>query len=191
MAYKDLRKFITRLEREGELRRIAAPVDVDLEITEITDRVSKGGGPALYFERPRSARDGRSYAIPLLINTLGSKKRLELALEVNSIEDVARRIESLLEMKPPEGLIDKVRLLPKLAELGSFFPKAVKDGPVKEVVERDNLSLAQFPIMTCWPQDAGRFITFPMVITRSPRTGRRNVGCYRMQVYDERGGATN
>src|SRR5205823_2152199 len=186
MAYKDLRKFITRLEREGELRRIAAPVDVDLEITEITDRVSKGGGPALYFERPRSARDGRSYAVPLLINTLGSKKRLELALEVSSIEDVARRIEGLLEMKPPEGLIDKVRLLPKLAELGSFFPKAVKDGPVKEVVERDNLSLAQFPIMKCWPQDAGRFITFPMVITRSPRTGRRNVGCYRLQVYDER-----
>src|SRR5438876_5519146 len=186
MAYKDLREFITRLEREGELKRIAAPVDVDLEITEITNRVSKGGGPALYFERPRSARDGRSYAIPLLINTLGSKKRLELALEVSSIEDVARRIEGLLEMKPPEGLIDKVRLLPKLAELGSFFPKTVKDGPVKEVVERDNLSLAQFPIMTCWPQDAGRFITFPMVITRSPRTGRRNVGCYRMQVYDER-----
>jgi len=186
MAYKDLREFITRLEREGELKRIAAPVDVDLEITEITDRVSKGGGPALYFERPRSARDGRSYAIPLLINTLGSKKRLELALEVNSIEDVARRIEGLLEMKPPEGLIEKVRLLPKLAELGSFFPKTVKDGPVKEVAERDNLSLAQFPIMKCWPQDAGRFITFPMVITRSPRTGRRNVGCYRMQVYDER-----
>ena len=186
MAYKDLREFITRLEREGELKRIAAPVDVDLEITEITDRVSKGGGPALYFERPRSARDGRSYAIPLLINTLGSKKRLELALEVNSIEDVARRIEGLLEMKPPEGLIEKVRLLPKLAELGSFFPKTVKDGPVKEVAERDNLSLAQFPIMKCWPQDAGRFITFPMVITRSPRTGRRNVGCYRMHVYDER-----
>src|SRR5438128_1863879 len=161
MAYQDLREFITRLEREGELRRIAAPVDVDLEITEITDRVSKGGGPALYFERPRSARDGRSYAIPLLINALGSKKRLELALEVGSIDDVARRIEALLDMKPPDGLIDKVRLLPKLAEIGSFFPKTVKDGPVKEVAERDNLSLAQFPIMKCWPQDAGRFITFP------------------------------
>src|SRR2546427_7827669 len=186
MAYQDLREFITRLEREGELRRIAAPVDVDLEITEITDRVSKGGGPALYFERPRSARDGRSYAVPLLINALGSKKRLELALEVSSIEDVARRIEGLLEMKPPEGLIEKVRLLPKLAELGSFFPRTVKDGPVKEVAERDNLSLAQFPIMKCWPQDAGRFITFPMVITRSPRTGRRNVGSYRMRAYGER-----
>src|SRR5207244_1213105 len=93
MAYKDLRKFITRLEREGELRRIAAPVDVDLEITEITDRVSKGGGPALYFERPRSARDGRSYAVPLLINALGSKKRLELALKVSSIEHFARRLD--------------------------------------------------------------------------------------------------
>src|SRR5438876_10101117 len=122
MAYKDLREFITRLEREGELKRIAAPVDVDLEITEITDRVSKGGGPALYFERPRSARDGRGYAIPLLITTLGSKKRREPALEASSIEDVARRIEALLEWRPPEGLIDTVRLLPKPAEPGSSFP---------------------------------------------------------------------
>ena len=185
MAYKDLREFIKRLDREGELKRIPVEVDVDLEIAEITDRVSKAGGAALYFEKPRSARDGKSYPIPLLINTLGSRKRLQLALEVNSIEEVARRIEELLEMKPPEGFLDKVKLLPKLAELGSFFPRSVKDGPVKEVVERDHASLAQFPIMKCWPQDAGRFITFPMVITRSPKTGRRNVGCYRMQVYDE------
>jgi len=186
MAYKDLREFITRLEREGELRRISAEVDVDLEITEITDRVSKAGGPALLFENPRSAKDGIAYPMPLLINTLGSKRRMELALEVGSLEDVARRIEALLEMNPPEGLLEKIRLLPKLAELGSFFPKTVKTGPVKEVIERENFSLARFPIMTCWPGDAGRYITFTVVITRSPKTGRRNVGCYRMQVYDER-----
>ena len=189
MAYKDLRDFIARLEREGELKRISVDVDVDLEITEITDRVSKaadGKGPALLFETPRSARDGVSYAMPLVINTLGSKRRTELALEVGSLEEVASRIEALLEMKPPEGFFEKVRMLPKLAELGSFFPKTVKTGPVKEVIERDGFSLARLPIMKCWPQDGGRFITLPMVVTRSPKNGRRNVGCYRMQVYDER-----
>ena len=186
MAYKDLRDFIARLEREGELKRITAEVDVDLEMTEITDRVSKTGGPALLFEKPRSAKDGISYTMPVLINSLGSKKRVELALEVQSLEDIARRIEDLLEMKPPAGFFDKLKMLPKLAEVGSFFPKSVKSGPVKEVIERENISLSRIPIMKCWPQDGGRFITFPMVITRSPKTGRRNVGCYRMQVMDER-----
>jgi 4-hydroxy-3-polyprenylbenzoate decarboxylase len=186
VAYRDLREFLARLEREGELQRLSAEVDVDLEITEITDRVSKAGGPALLFERPRSARDGVSYGLPLLINMLGSRRRLELALEVNSLEEVAQRIEDLLEIKPPEGLLDKVKLLPKLSRINSFFPKNVGRGPVKEVIETDTLSLLRLPIMQCWPEDGGRFITFPMVITRSPKTGRRNVGCYRMQVYDER-----
>jgi len=186
VAYRDLREFLARLEREGELKRLSAEVDVDLEITEITDRVSKAGGPALLFERPRSARDGVSYSLPLLINMLGSRRRLELALEVDSLEEVARRIEDLLEMKPPEGFLDKLNLLPKLSQISSFFPKNVRIGPVKEVIERDTLSLARLPIMQCWPQDGGRFITFPMVITRSPKNGRRNVGCYRLQVYDER-----
>ena len=186
MAYQNLRDFIARLEREGELRRIGEPIDVDLEVTEITDRVSKSGGPALLFEKPRSASDSKSYSMPLLINTLGSKRRLELALDAASIDDVAGRIDELLDVKPPGGLLDKVKMLPKLAELGSFFPKAVRGGPVKEVIKRDELSLASLPIMKCWPGDAGRFITWPMVITRSPKTGRRNVGCYRMQVFDER-----
>ena len=149
MAYKDLRQFIARLEREKELKRIDVEVDVDLEITEITDRVSKSGGPALLFERPRSAREGVVYPVPLLINALGSKKRMELALEVASLEDVAQRIDDLLEMKPPEGFLEKVKLLPKLAELGSFFPRSVKTGAVKEVIERDDFSLARFPIMKC------------------------------------------
>jgi len=186
MAYQDLREFIKRLERENELKRITPEVDVDLEITEITDRVSKAGGPALLFQNPRSSRDGVVYEIPLLINSLGSRKRIELGLEVGRLEEIAGRIEDLLDMKPPEGLLDKVKMLPKLAELGSFVPKMVKDGPVKEVISQDGLSLAGLPIMKCWPHDGGRFITLPMVITRSPKTGRRNVGCYRMQVYDER-----
>jgi 4-hydroxy-3-polyprenylbenzoate decarboxylase len=186
VAFRDLREFIARLDQEGELKRIAVDVDVDLEITEVTDRVSKAQGPALLFENPHSRRDKIGYSVPLLINMLGTRKRLELALDVASIEDVARRIEDLLEMRPPEGLFDKVRMLPKLAELGSFFPRTVKTGPVKEIIEREKISLASLPIMKCWPQDGGRFITFPMVITRSPKNGRRNVGCYRMQVYDER-----
>lgn len=186
MAYPNLRDFIARLEREGELKRIDVEVDVDLEMTEITDRVSKAGGPALLFQKPRSAKDDASYSMPVLINAFGSKRRIELALEVASLEDIARRIEDLLEMKPPEGLFDKLKMLPKLAEVGSFFPKTVKTGPVKEVVERENISLGRIPIMQCWPQDGGRFITFPLVITRSPKTGRRNVGCYRMQVFDDR-----
>jgi len=186
VAYASLREFIARLEREGELKRIAIPVDVDLEIAEVTDRVSKAGGPALLFEHPRSAKDRVDYSMPLLINMFGSKRRMELALAVESLEDVAHRIEELISMKPPEGFLDKVRLLPMLAEIGAFFPKTVKSGPAREVVEREDFSLARFPIMKCWPQDGGRFITFPLVITRSPKTGRRNVGCYRMQVYDQR-----
>lgn len=185
MAYKDLRDFIARLERAKELKRIRIPVDVDLEITEITDRVSKTGGPALFFERPCSAADKIEYRMPLLINALGSRKRMELALEVSDLEDVARRIREFIEIRPPGGLVDKLKLLPHLAELGSFFPKTVKNGPVKEIIHREEVSLAEFPVMKCWPQDAGRFITLPMVITRSPRNGRRNVGCYRMQLFDE------
>jgi 4-hydroxy-3-polyprenylbenzoate decarboxylase len=186
VAYKDLHEFVTRLERAGELKRIPIEADVDLEITEITDRVSKAGGPALLFEKPCSAKNEVEYSMPLLINMLGSKRRMELALEVNSLEEVARRIEDLLEMKAPEGLLDKMRMLPKLSELGSFFPKTVKSGCGQEIVETENASLASLPIMKCWPQDGGRFITFPLVVTKSPKNGRRNVGCYRMQVYDPR-----
>lgn len=186
MAFKNLREFISRLERENELKRITEPVDVDLEITEVTDRVSKAGGLALLFEKPRSAHDNTNFAVPLLINSLGSKRRVELGLEVNSLDDVAHRIEALLEMKPPEGLLGKMKMLPKLAEMGAFLPKEVKDGPVKEVIEKEGFSLAGLPVMKCWPGDGGRFITLPMVITRSPKNGRRNVGCYRMQVFDDR-----
>src|SRR5487761_608592 len=167
MAYKNLREFIARLEREGELKRISIPVDVDLEIAEITDRVSKSAGPALLFEKPRSGRENKSYSSPVLTNAFGTPKRLELALEASSVEAVARRIEDLLEIKPPEGLLDKVKMLPRLMEFGSFLPKTVKDGPVKEVILKQGFSLSEFPIVQCWPQD-----------------GRRNVGCYRMQVFD-------
>ncbi|MGB8851492.1 MAG: UbiD family decarboxylase, partial [Candidatus Acidiferrales bacterium] len=180
MAYRDLRDFISRLDKEGELRRISVEVDPVLEITEITDRVSKANGPALLFERPKGSK------FPLLINSVGSARRMNLALEVNDLDDVAERIRSFLNLQSPQGLFDKLRMLPKLAELGSFFPKSVKSGPCKEVIKKNGFSLFDFPILKCWPQDGGRFITWPMVITKNPETGKRNVGCYRMQVFDER-----
>ncbi len=178
VAYKDLREFVKRLEKSGELKRISAEVDPVLEITEITHRVTRAGGPALLFEHPKGSQT------PLLINALGSERRIQLALEIDSFEEVAERIRGFLDVQAPQGLLDKIKMLPKLAELGSFFPKTVKTGPCKEVVRREGFSLLEFPILQCWPQDAGRFITWPLVITRNPETGKRNVGVYRMQVYD-------
>lgn len=180
MAYRDLRDFLSRLEREGELHRITVEVDPVLEITEITDRVTKAGGPALLFEHPKGSR------IPVVINLLGSHRRTNLALEVSDIEEVAQRVRSFLDVQTPQGFLDKVKMLPKLAELGSFFPKTVRSGPCKEVIRKEDFSLSDFPILKCWPQDGGRYITWPMVITRNPETGKRNVGCYRMQVLDDR-----
>src|SRR5882724_10662075 len=117
LAYRDLREFIAKLEKEGELRRIAAEVDPVLEITEITHRVTRAGGPALLFERPKGSR------VPLLINMLGSEKRILMALEVERLEEIADRIRSFIDMQVPQGLLDKLKMLPKLAELGAFFPK--------------------------------------------------------------------
>jgi len=180
VAYRDLREFVKKLEKEGELKRISAEVDPVLEITEITDRVTKSGGPALLFEKPKGSRH------PLLINSLGSHRRVELALEVDDLGEVAARIRSYLDFQSPQGLLDKLKMLPKLAELGAFFPKTVKQGPCKEVIRREDFALSEFPILQCWPEDGGRYITWPLVITRNPDTGKRNVGVYRMQVYDDR-----
>lgn len=181
MAYSNLRDFIAALERAGELKRIAAPVDPILEIAEVTDRVSKRGGPALLFENPRG------YAgKPLLINQFGSRRRMQLALEVGHADEVAARIRKFLDLKPAPGLLDKLKMLPLLAEVGAFFPRTVKNGPAREVVRRDDFSVLEFPILQCWPEDGGRYITLPCVFTRDPRSGRRNVGMYRLQVFDGR-----
>jgi len=186
-AYEDLREWIAALEKAGELKRISAEVDPVLEITEITDRVSKGaarkygrpGGPALLFENVRGAA-----GIPVLINQFGSERRMQMALGVEQLDEVAERIRHLLNMKSPEGFLEKIKMLPTLAEMGKFFPKVVKTGPCKEVIKKEDFSLLDFPVLQCWPQDAGRFITLPCVITRDPKTGKRNVGMYRMQIYD-------
>jgi len=178
MPWTDLREFVKALEKDGELRRISLEVDPVLEITEFADRAVKGGGPALLFEKPNGS------SIPVLITAFASLRRMEIALDVASVQEVADRISEFLQMRMPEGLMGKLKMLPKLAEMGSFFPKMVSSGPCKEVIQRDGFSLAELPILQCWPQDGGRFITLPMVFTRNPETGKRNCGCYRMQVYD-------
>ncbi|HXR98661.1 MAG TPA: UbiD family decarboxylase [Terriglobales bacterium] len=179
MAFADLREFVAALERAGELKRISADVSPILEIPEVTDRVSKRGGPALLFENPTGYR-----ARPLLINQFGSRRRMALALGVDHVDEIAARIRALLEMKPPQGMIDKLKLLPMLAEFGAFFPRTVKSGACQEVIVRENFSVLDFPVLQCWPEDGGRYITFPLVFTRHPTTGRRNVGMYRLQVFD-------
>ncbi len=188
MAYDDLRDWIKALDRAGELKRIRTEADPILEIAEITDRVSKNrdekgtvGGKALLFENLKGYPGSR-----LLINQFGSARRMRLALEVDALDEIAERIRGFMDVKSPQGFLDKVKMLPMLAEMGKFFPKAVATGPCKEVIKRDNFSLLDFPILQCWPKDGGRFITLPCVITRDPKTGKRNVGMYRMQVYDER-----
>src|SRR5437763_177555 len=185
MAYRDLRDWITAVDRAGELRRVRAEVDPILEITEITDRVSKSGrgtakagGPALLFENVKGHA-----GVPLLINQFGSARRMQMSLEVDSLDEVAARIHQFMDVKSPQGLLDKIKMLPMLADLGKFFPKQVATGPCKEVIKKENFSLLDFPVLQCWPQDAGRFITLPCVITRDAKTGKRNVGMYRMQVY--------
>jgi 4-hydroxy-3-polyprenylbenzoate decarboxylase len=180
MAYRDLRDFIRALEEQGELKRIALPVDPVLEITEFADRAVKGGGPALLFENPKGS------STPVLINAFASMRRMQIALEVEAIDEVAARIVEFLEMKMPEGLIGKLKMLPKLAEMGAFFPKIVSKGACQEVVKREGFSLFDYPVLQCWPDDGGRFITLPLVFSRNPDSGKRNCGMYRMQIFDER-----
>ena len=180
MAYRDLRAFVRALEDNGELKRIPFEVDPVLEIAEFADRSVKGGGPALLFEKPKG------HDIPVLINAFASMRRMELALEVASVEEVAARIVELLEMRAPEGLMGKLKMLPKLAEMGSFFPRTVSSGACQEVVRSEGFSLRELPVLQCWPEDGGRFITLPLVFSRNPDTGKRNCGMYRMQVFDER-----
>ena len=181
MPAKDLRDWVALLEREGELVRVSAEVDPDLEITEIVDRTVKAGGPALLFEHPKGSEH------PLLINQFGSERRMCLAFGVERLDEVARRVADVLEMQPPSGLVEKVRGLQKLKSIADARPKTVGRGPCQEIVLRgDEVDLGLLPIQRCWPGDPAPFITLPAVITHDPRTGGRNVGMYRMQVVDRR-----
>jgi 4-hydroxy-3-polyprenylbenzoate decarboxylase len=179
--YSSLTEFVEFLEKKGQLIRIAEEVDPVLEVTAIADKVSKSphGGKALLFEKPKGS------SFPLLINAFGSYQRMSWALGVENLEEHAAAIKELLELKPPKGFVDKLKFLPKLIDIAKFPPVEVSKGSCQEVVE-NNPDLNTLPILKCWPQDGGRFITFPLVYTQDPETGIRNIGMYRMQVYDDK-----
>jgi 4-hydroxy-3-polyprenylbenzoate decarboxylase len=181
MAYESLLAFARKLEQAGELRRVPVEVDPVLEITEIADREMKspGGGKALLFEKCHGAN------FPLLINSYGSVKRMATALGVADVEEIARELEGILKAKPPTSFKEAIALLGTAMELRHAKPKSVSSGACQQVAQKSP-DLRVLPIQKCWPEDAGRFITLPLVITRDPDTGARNVGCYRMQVIDER-----
>jgi 4-hydroxy-3-polyprenylbenzoate decarboxylase len=211
MAFRSFQHFVEELERAGELLRINEPVDTELVIAEWANREMKspGGGKALLFEKPTI--DGRTSAFPLAINTMGSRKRIAMALGSNDVGDLAQEIQLILKAKPPTDLREGFALLKQGIHLLHARPKSVKEGACQEVVHRfaehpasnfgrltsneeanqtSNLrsqtSLRDLPILKCWPKDGGRFITFPNVHTRDPESGARNVGMYRMQVFDAR-----
>ncbi len=183
VAFTDLREFIAHLDKHGQVMRVAAPVSRDLEIAEITDRVSKGPpdrNVALLFESVRG------FGMPVLINAFGAPGRMAAALGVERLDDLAGRVAKLLDLKMPGSFFDKLRKVGDLFDLAKAGPKHVRSAPCQEVVESDHPSLAALPILQCWPRDAGRYITLPMVFTRDPVTGARNVGMYRLQVFDDR-----
>lgn len=182
MAFKDLREFAAELENRGLLKRIKTEVDCELEITEITDRVSKMEGAknvALLFENVRG------YSMPVLMNAFGSMERMAIAFGVEKIDDVADELREIMKLPyiSLQHKMDLVSIIP-MARKAINFPKYVKHAPCQEVVITDNPSLDELPILQCWPQDGGKFITLPLVFTKNPETGKRNVGMYRLQKYD-------
>ncbi len=181
MAYKDLRNFIDVLEKKGLLKRIKEEVDPILEISEITNRVVKKGGPALFFENVKNSE------FPVVTNLFGTMERMCLALETDSLDSIGKRITDLLEPKTPAKLLDKLKMLPKIMELSKIFPKIVKEAPCKEVILKgEDIDVFKIPVLKTWPLDGGRFITLPMVFTKDPITGIRNCGMYRIQLFDEK-----
>ena len=181
MKFRDLREFILFLEDRGDLRRIKVPVNWDLEISEIADRMVKSGGPALLFENVTG------YNVPVVINLFASNQRMAWALGVENLDELAGRVKNLLGMVqgPPDGLVDRIRALGQLVHLGSFQPKTISRAPCQDVViEGSDIDLLNYPVLKCWPLDGGRYITLPLVITKDPRTGVQNYGTYRLQVFD-------
>jgi 4-hydroxy-3-polyprenylbenzoate decarboxylase len=178
-----LSDFVSELDKDGDLVRIKHPVSANLELCEITDRVMKqpDGGKALLFENV-TLMNGEKSAFPVAINTFGSMKRMSMSLGVSNLDEVGERITELLEMKVPEGLLGKLSMLPKLLEVGKFPPRMKHGGaPCQDVIWRgDEVDLDKLPLIKCWPDDGGAYITFPMVITRDPKRGIRNVGMYRI-----------
>jgi 4-hydroxy-3-polyprenylbenzoate decarboxylase len=192
MAYASFSQFLTALDQAGELKRIGVPVATELEIAEIADREMKspGGGKGLLFEKPTI--DGQVSSIPVAINTMGSRKRMAMALGIGSVDELAHQMQLILKAKPPTGMREAWTLLRQGVDLLHARPRHVSGGPCKEVIhqfkdgaaEQAAFTLEHLPVLKCWPKDGGRFITLPNVHTRDPETGERNVGMYRMQIYD-------
>ena len=180
MILNDLREFIAFLEDKKELIRIKKEVDPVLEITEITDRISKKGGPALLFEKVK----GSPY--PVAINLFGSYQRMAWALGLDDFSAIGKKFSSLLKADPEMKLRQKIEALFDLYKLSASKPKEVKKAPCQEIVKEKDFSLSDYPVLKTWPDDGGRFITLPLVITKDPETGKQNLGMYRMQVFDER-----
>jgi 4-hydroxy-3-polyprenylbenzoate decarboxylase len=179
--FPDITAFIAELERRKELARITDSLSPDLEISAVIDRACKsaGGGPALLFEKPTGA------SMPVAANLFGSMSRMCLALGVDTLDDLAKEIEELTTPPMPRGFMDAIRMMPLVGRLTDLMPKTVKDAPCQEIVKMDS-GLDEIPVLKTWPEDGGPFITLPLVITRDPETGMRNIGTYRMQVYDRR-----
>ncbi|MFH1071765.1 MAG: UbiD family decarboxylase domain-containing protein, partial [Candidatus Glassbacteria bacterium] len=184
MNYANLHDFVKVLEENKELIRIPATVSSNLEITEITDRVSKGrdGGKALLFENVEG------YAFPVLINAFGSAKRIALALGTNTLDQLGQRLQEILAPEAPQGIRDKLRLLWRGLSLARYFTRVVRMAhpPCQEIIRRgEEVDLGQLPVLHCWPDDGGPFITLPVVFTKSLISGKRNAGMYRMQVFNK------
>jgi 4-hydroxy-3-polyprenylbenzoate decarboxylase len=183
MAWKDLREFVAHLEKRDRLRRVTVPVARDLEIAEIVDRVCKAHGDAnvaLLFERVEGSE------VPVLANAFGSAERMAWALGVDRLDELSERVAKLLDVRLPGTFVERLGKLGTLIDVARAAPRRVAQAPCQEIVETVNPSLAGLPILQCWPGDAGRFITLPAVFTRDPITGARNVGMYRLQVFDDR-----
>jgi 4-hydroxy-3-polyprenylbenzoate decarboxylase len=179
--YSDLDHFLADLDARRLLTRVGEPVSPDLEIAAVTDRACKmpGGGPALLFEKPTG------FDIPVASNVFGSLERMCLALGVKTLDDLATEINDLMTPRMPAGIVDALKLLPTFGRLKDLMPKTVKDAPCQEIVNEPG-TLDELPVLTCWPGDGGPFITLPLVFTRDPETGVRNIGTYRMQIFDGR-----
>lgn len=180
MIFNDIREFINFLEEKNDLVRIKTEVDPILEVTEITDRISKKGGPALLFEKVKGSQ------IPIAINLFGSYQRMAWSLGLEDFNEIGQKFSSLLKTDPNMKFMQKIEALFDLYKLSTSSPKEVKKAPCQEIVKDRDFSLFDYPILKTWPDDAGRFITLPMVITKDPESGKQNLGMYRMQVYDER-----
>src|SRR5713101_931666 len=182
MAWRDLQEFVAHLEKHDRLRRVSVPVSRDLEITEITDRVSKSAGEAnvaVLFEHVEG------FTTPVLINAFGTEERMAWALGIERLDELGERLAKLLDLRVPGTFAERIRKLGSLIDVARAAPRKVTDAPCQEVVETADPSVAELPILRCWPGDGGRYITLPAVFTRDPRTGARNVGMYRLQVFDD------